>query len=134
MESYNFSGGTVSLMQPTILLIEYKVGKLITVKDIFELNTLTAKLMGKEYFHTITDAKDGTINFSDEAKAVFAEDSPYSRQRLSDAIIVNSFTKRIEVELYMKFNKPAVRTKAFNNLNSALVWSESLKKDTLELT
>ena len=56
----------------------YTIGKLITVKDIFELNALTAQLMGKEYFHTITDAKDGTINFSDEAKNVFAEDSSIS--------------------------------------------------------
>ena len=132
MESYKFDGGEVSLIQENIILIEYEPGKLITIHNLSELKKLRERLIGNRNFHAITDARDGLQNFSDEAKLYIANENQSSRLRLSDAVIVNSFAKKIEIELYIRFHKPVVITKTFTGLNNALRWIDSLQKDKLE--
>ena len=132
MESYKFDGGEVSLIQENIILIEYEPGKLITIHNLSELKKLRERLIGNRNFHAITDARDGLLNFSDEAKLYIANENQSSRLRLSDAVIVNSFAKKIEIELYIRFHKPVVITKTFTGLNNALRWIDSLQKDKLE--
>lgn len=134
MEIYKFNGGNVSLIHGNILLIEYETGKLITVKNIFELKRLTTQLIGNEPFHSITDERHGIINLSNEAKAYLAEeDNEESQQHLSNAVIVNSLAKKIEAELYALFHKPKVKTKVFTDLNNALIWSEGIQNQNLEM-
>ena len=90
-------------------------------------------LLGNRAYHTITDACDGLLNLSDEAKAYMADENQSSKNRLSDAVIVNSFAKKIEVELYIRFNKPVVKTKVFTDLNKALCWIEADNPKPVEL-
>ena len=133
METFKFNGGNISLIHGNILLIEYESGKLITVKNIFELKKLISRLIGNQPFHTITDSRDSIVNLSDDAKAYLSEAYDSSNQRLSDAIIVNSFAKKIEVEFYELIHKHKVKTKAFTDLNSALTWCENIENQNLEM-
>ena len=71
--------------------------------------------------------RKGYINFTDDAKAFIAENDS-NGLRLSDSILVDSFAKRIEVELYIRFHKPKVKTKVFTDLNKALNWIENVNK------
>ena len=132
METYKFDGGEVSLIQDNVLLIEYETGKLITTRNLFELKNLREKLIGNQKYHSITDAREGLLNLSDEAKAYIAEENQSSNMRLSDAVLVNSFAKKIEADLYIRFHKPIVETKVFTDLNKALCWIESLEKEAME--
>jgi hypothetical protein len=133
MESYKFDGGEISIIQDNVLLIEYEIGKLITTRNLFELKKLREKLLGNRKYHSLTDARDGLLNLSDEAKAYIAEENQSSRSRLSDAVIVNSFAKKIEIDLYIRFNKPTVKTKVFTDLNKALCWIESISLEKVEM-
>lgn len=133
METFKFDGGEISVIQDNVLLIEYETGKLITTHNLSELKKLRENLLGNQKYHSITDSRDGLLNLSDEAKAYIAEENQSSRMRLSDAVIVNSFAKKIEIELYVRFNKPTVKTKVFTDLNKALCWIESLEKERAEL-
>lgn len=133
MESHKFSGGTVTVLQDNILLIEYNEVSSITVKNLYDLKELNTKLVGNGKYHTITEFRKGLINLTDEAKKYVAE-SPKNKQRISDSLIVNSLAQRIEVELYLTFNKPRIKTKVFTDLNKALNWIEVQEhKDDLEL-
>lgn len=133
MESHKFSGGTVTVLQNNILLIEYTEVSSITVKNLYDLKELNTKLVGNSRYHTITEFRKGLINLTDEAKKYVAE-SPKNKQRISDSLLVNSLAQRIEAELYFTFNKPRVKTKVFTDLNKALNWIEVQEhKDDLEL-
>ncbi len=133
MGTYKFNGGEMSLIQDNVLLIEYETGKLITVHHLYEQKKLREKLLGNRNYHSITDARDGLLNLSDEAKSYLADENQSSRSRLSDAVIVNSFAKKIEVDLYIRFNKPVVKTKVFTDLNKALCWIKSDTNEPAEL-
>jgi hypothetical protein len=132
MENHKFSGGTVTVLQGNILLIEYVEIKAITVKNLFDMKELNTKLLGNRRYHTITEFRKGLINLTDEAKKYVAE-SPKNKQRISDSLLVNTLAQRIEAELYLTFHKPKVKTKVFTDLNKALNWIEVQEnKDKLE--
>jgi len=133
MDTYKFDGGKVALIQDNILLIEYNTGQLITTKNLKELKELREKLIGNQKYYSITDVREGLVNLSDDAKVYIAEDNQSSKVRLSDAVVVNSFAKKIEVDLYIRFHKPIVKTKVFTDLNKALCWIESLEVEKLEI-
>jgi hypothetical protein len=125
MEFIKFDGGQVSLIQDNVLLIEYETVKSITVRNLFELEKIRKKLIGNNHYHTITDARNGLINISTDAKRYIAENKEASNKRLSDAILVDSFAKKIEAEIYVRLHKPIVKTKTFTDLNKALRWLAS---------
>ncbi len=127
MENFSFRGGSVSVISDCILMIEYNQTKTITVRDLYELSVLREQLIGKNNYHTVTELRKGYINFTDDAKAFIAENDS-NGLRLSDSILVDSFAKRIEVELYIRFHKPKVKTKVFTDLNKALNWIENVNK------
>jgi len=133
MDIHKFDGGEVSLIQHNVLLIEYNIGQLITSKNLKELKQIRERLLGNQKYHSITDVREGFINLSDDAKAYIAEENESSKVRLSDAVVVNSLAKKIEVELYIRFHKPVVKTKVFTDLNKALCWIESLEVEKLEM-
>lgn len=129
MDTYKFDGGEVALIEHNILLIEYEPTKLITIRNILNLKKLRENLVGNQPFCTITDARNGHINLSDEAKVFISEENNSSENRFADAILVNSLAKKIEVELYILFNKPKVKTKTFTELNKAICWVTSLNSN-----
>jgi len=130
MDTYKFDGGEVALIESNILLIEYETTQLITTSNIFNLRRIRETLIGNQPFYTVTDARNGHLKLSDEAKVFISEENRSSTTRHGDAILVNSLAKKIEVELYILFNKPKVKTKSFTELNKALCWIKSLKNET----
>ena len=131
MDAYKFDGGEVSLIEDNILLIEYETSKIITTRNIFNLKRLRKKIIGNQPFFTITDMRNGHLNLSNEAKEYLAEDNQSSIHRFGDAILVNSLAKRIEVELYIRFNKPKIKTKAFTDLNKAICWLDLIRSEEI---
>ncbi len=133
METHRFSGGNVTVLRDNILLIEYDEVKAITVKNLYDLKELNTKLVGSNSYHTITEFRKGLINLTDEAKKYIAE-SPTNKKRISDSLLVDSLAKRIEVEFYLAFHKPKVKSRVFTDLNKALNWIEQQEhKHSLEL-
>jgi|GEM_PF-1945221 len=127
MDTYKFDGGEVALIENNILSIEYDTTQLITIKNILNLKKLRLTLLGNQPFYTITDARNGHLKLSDEAKLFISDDNNSSKMRFGDAILVDSLAKKIEVELYILFNKPKVKTKSFTELNKAICWINTIK-------
>jgi len=126
MESYKFEGGELSLIRENILLIEYNTNHLLTTRNLFNLKKLEEKIMGNRPFFSVTDTRNGIVNLSDEAKVFLKEQDSKSKQKIGNAILVDSFAKKLEVEFSIRLSKPTVKTKSFTNLNKALCWFESI--------
>jgi len=127
MDTYKFDGGEVALIENNILLIEYDTTQLITTQHILNLKELRVNLIGNQPFYTITDARNGHLKLSDDAKVFIADEDNSSYMRYGDAILVDSLVKKIEVELYILFNKPKVKTKSFTELNKAICWINTIR-------
>jgi len=127
MDTYKFDGGEVALIENNILLIEFDSTQLITIKNILNLKKLRITLLGNQPFYTITDSRSGHLKLSDEAKVFIADENNSSDMRFGDAILVDSLAKKIEIELYILFNRPKVKTKSFTELNKAICWINTIK-------
>lgn len=62
-----------------------------------------------------------------ETRKIYAE-SPHKEYRHADAFIVNSLAMRLLVNFYIKFQRPEIPARMFNNEKAALVWINELKK------
>jgi len=129
MDTYKFEGGEISLIEHNILLIEYPTTQLITKEIIFNLRSLRENLLGSQPFYTITDARNGQLKLSNEAKNFISSENRSSTQRCGNAILVNTLAKKIKIELYILFNKPQVKTKIFTELNKALCWINTMQSE-----
>lgn len=127
MDSYKFEGGEISLIENNVILIEYESSQQITTQTILNLTKLRKRLLGNQPFYTITDARNGHLNLSDDAKQFLSKESNATKIRFADAILINKLAQRIEVELYILFNKPKVKTKSFKELNNAICWINDIK-------
>jgi hypothetical protein len=127
MGLYKFEGGEVELIDKNILLINYNTEQLTTIRNVFNLKRLRQTLVGNEPYYTITDIRKGRIKFSDEAESFIIQENKSSTNRSGDAVLVNSLIKRIEVNLYILFNKPLVQTKIFTDLTKAIAWINTIK-------
>ncbi len=127
MDTHKFDGGEIALIEDNILLIEYDTAQLITTRNIFNFKNLKKTLLGNQSFYTITDARNGHLKISDDAKSFLSEENKSTTKRYADAILVDSLAKKIEVELYILFHKPKVKTKSFTELNKAIRWINSIK-------
>ncbi len=133
METYSFSAGKLTLLKSNVLLIEFEELKPISVRNMYDLTELIKKLVGPNNYHTITEFRKGLFNLTPDAKKFIADQNRNTKNRLSDSILIDSLAKRIEVEIYLTFNKPTIKTKVFHDLNKALNWIESVEKKNLAM-
>ncbi|HIP37490.1 MAG TPA: hypothetical protein EYG85_11620 [Crocinitomix sp.] len=126
MSTYNFSAGTITHIRDNILLIKYNVLQPVTVEDIKEITKIRENIIGIKHYHAITDFTNGIVNITDEAKDYIAYQNKNNNFRISDAFITTSMATKIEINLYILFKKPNVRTKTFDSIDKALVWIDSL--------
>jgi hypothetical protein len=67
--------------------------------------------------------------FSDVSPEVreFAASKTGNHHTIGDAIVISSFSQKILADFYLRFNKPAMPTKVFNDVVKASEWLLSLK-------
>lgn len=66
---------------------------------------------------------DGRVNVrvSPEARA-FSASEEASRNRIAEAILINSVAARLTANFYIRFNKPSTPTRIFTDEQKALEW------------
>ncbi len=131
MESHEFEGGTITVIKDNILLVEYEKNTTITPKLVLELKEMREKLIGNNKFYAIADFRNGLNTISEETKIMVSQDENLYKHRHADVFLVDSFAKKIEVELYLRIHKPKIPTKVFSSLNKALTWVEKQEKSKL---
>ncbi len=76
--------------------------------------------VGYRKYAVIVDTR-AHVQTSKEAREYYA-DSEYNKYRVADALLVNSLAMKLVVNFFMRFHKPEIPTKMFDNLESARTW------------
>ena len=112
-----------------ILYVIIKENVDLGIPEMDELLEFSAKFTNYEKRYTIVDTRSN-YNSSQEVSNHYAN-SDYNKYRYADAFIVNSLAMRLLVNFYIRFHKPKIPTRLFNDEQSALNWINSLKKEQL---
>lgn len=99
------------------------------IEEMAELLEFTNQFTNYKKRYTIIDTRS-EYNSKPEVQKFYAEHESV-KYRYADAFIVNSLPMRILVNFYIRFHKPKIPTKLFNNMEAAKIWIEQLKKASI---
>jgi len=128
MEELNFSKGSVSKYDDSVVLIEFKKNVVVEPQDLKEQENLVEALIGYTKYYAISILPSNFRKFSMEAKDFVIDNNHLLKQRVLDCYIAQSLTQRIELELFFQLYRPHRKTKIFSSLNKALTWINNYKK------
>jgi hypothetical protein len=116
-----FNFGKV-VINDSVVLIKIIKEKRINLNDAKYLYDLLKENIDGIYYYIINIGKNST--FSEEAMIFYS----YGDGRLVDAIIINDYNQRLNVEYYC--NKSKIPAKIFRNTKRANEWIKKLKYST----
>lgn len=108
------------IIETGILENTFKGSNSIEASDMWELKTSNVKLIGNSIYTVLVQAED-LISFSLEARRVAASEE-FKGNTIAKALLFRSLGQRIIANFYLKINKPAIKTKLFNNREKAIDW------------
>jgi hypothetical protein len=112
-----------------VLYVVIKESVDLGIKEMDELLEFSANFTNYEKRYTVVDTRSN-YNSSQEVSNHYAK-SEYNKYRYADAFIVNSLGMRLLVNFYIRFHKPEIPTRLFNDEQSAINWIKSLKKEQI---
>lgn len=112
-----------------VLYVVIKENVDLGIKELEELLGFANNLTNFQKRYTIVDTR--TIFNSSHDISNFYAKSDNNKYRYADAFIVNSLAMRLLVNFYIRFHKPKIPTRLFNDEQSAINWINSLKKEQI---
>ncbi len=106
-----------------ILYVEMFENADVTLEKVKENFDALKKLLGSDKALVLIKIKKG-FKFHSDARR-YAALAGNEINRVATAFVVNSFASKLVVNLYIKFNKPAVPTRMFLSEKNALKWLRS---------
>jgi hypothetical protein len=76
--------------------------------------------------HILIDLRKGDADFTNEARAYFANDKGHASLRKSQAFVLKSLAHNIVANFYFKFNKPTCPVAIFYDTDEAMKWILSI--------
>lgn len=120
-------GCTFHLYNNDILYLKFDKGSYIDDTQIKEFVDFGLNFMNKSKFRVITDFRNSSGVFSEEAKKFVAGDSYFNSFKICDSFLLDSYLSSMLAGIYLKFFKPLTPTKAFTNMEDAIKWSLTIK-------
>ena len=115
-----FPYGKVQLWNPELIRIEFFSKAMIGRRECIEVNNTIGVLTGGRQARVITVAAEDT-HFDAEARD--ESSSPNGlRFTIADAFVARNLAQKLMVNFYLRFNKPAKPSKAFNSEEDAIKW------------
>jgi hypothetical protein len=97
-----------------------KENVVLEVEDVRSIKEINLRLCEGKNYALLVDPKEGS-SITDEARALLA--SPELGQyNLAKAILIHTNKQKIIGNIYLRVNKPFVKTRMFTNREKALVW------------
>ncbi|MES2761641.1 MAG: hypothetical protein V4677_05520 [Bacteroidota bacterium] len=122
----NFDYAHVQLLNNGIVKIEMLEDQIIDLQEAVQLNIAQGELLeGKPGL--VLMVADSSTQFTSDARD-FSASSEGLRFSIAEAILVKNLAQRIVVSFYLKINKPAKPSKAFNTEEEAIKWLLSFLK------
>lgn len=113
--------GKMTLLEPSIVMLDIDEGMELGSEDIFELNSASMQLCDQTSYAILTLMNKPGIISTPEARKTGAE-MHLKFPKVADALVVNSLAEKLIANFYIKFNRPSVPTRMFTNEKDALSW------------
>lgn len=109
-----------------IFMVEYKMDAEIGLEEAKEIIAKIKEISnGIRPLFGITALSKGAYANAD-ARAYFATDRFSQEETSGMAVIIKQLSQRLLYRIYLKFNKPKSPIKAFNSVEEAVIWLDSL--------
>lgn len=118
--THNFSGGVIEQLADDTLMISYTDVVFVEVEHVKATQDLRKKIMGGNRYFAVIDMRNGFVKFSKEAKRWAADNPEGAEARIMDVFLVNSLIRKIEVQIYLRFFKPKVKTVVVSSIDEAI--------------
>jgi hypothetical protein len=102
----------------------------IDVEDGRENLAAVTQLTGGKPYLVVSDGRV-TVTVTPEARE-FAASEEASKNRIAEAILVNSVATRLTANFYIRFNKPRTPTRIFTDEQKAIEWLRKFQTDKPE--
>lgn len=76
----------------------------------------------------LSDYRDCSISLNSETIRYAAQSTELNKNKLAEALVVNSFPKQLANQFFFQLLRPKTRTQVFRNSESARNWLDSMRK------
>jgi hypothetical protein len=111
---------SVYLREDGIFSIEVVPNETFTLQDAHELRAAKVSLCGERPVPNLFMLHQFSI--PDHEARAFAASPESLKYRKAEAIVIQSFSQKMVANFYLRFNKPVVPTRVFNQVAPALEW------------
>jgi len=120
----------ISLLEDGIVHNYIKFGEMIEAQDVHNIRDCNLNLVNFKPYGVLVES-DELTSFSKEARDLAASKEIDCRSA-AKALLIKSLGQRIIANFYLKFNKPFIPTRVFENKSEACDWlREEVEKEKL---
>lgn len=112
------------LLEKGIIIIRFTFDGELSLEQGMEIYRITVELSEGKKHSLIYDFNHNNIIFSQEIKQGAQHRNPQDDFLVSRAFVAYSLSNKLEVNHFIKFNKPSTPTQLFNSFVEALAWSK----------
>ncbi len=113
-----------------ILIVTIKDDIELTVDDIIDQRAISKRMVGTEPHCVLAIAGERT-QATEEARVYAAGNIPEGR--VAEAVIIRSLSVRILGNFFLRFNKPGVPTRLFEDYDEAMSWLRAKLNEARQL-
>jgi len=112
------------LLEEGIIIIKFTFEGELALDQGMEIFRITVELSEGKKHSLIYDFNHNNIIFSQEIKQGAQSRNPLDDLLVSRSFVCYSLSNKLEVNHFIKFNKPSSPTQLFNSIEEALAWSK----------
>jgi len=112
------------LLEEGIIIIRFTFEGELALEQGMEIFRITVELSEGKKHSLIYDFNHNNIIFSQEIKQGAQSRNPLDDLLASRAFVSYSLSNKLEVNHFIKFNKPSSPTQLFNSLDEAILWTK----------
>ena len=117
---------TVSKIDDDLLFMNIEEDKEFELKDFLQLKDAAYRIGNGDRFYKIINV--GMLTSPNSEARLASASEKGCEYKKADAFVIYSLAQKIVANIYLKFNKPHVPTKFFNDVVSAKKWLNELKR------
>jgi hypothetical protein len=122
----DFENITMMLYKNGIMNVIFKDNRLITIKDIEEVNHWVGSLGNRQYLNLMEGGYNTDI---DSIVREFSASDKENKYTIADAMVISTSAHKLITDFYVKVNRPYKPTRVFTDRNEAIDWLLSLKHE-----
>lgn len=119
------------LVDEGIILLKFTKSGELEVSEAMEILKVTRELSDNSYHALIYDFNKLSVYFTKEVRELAQNRNPIVDHIFARAFVCYNLSNKLEVNHFIKYNKPQAPTEIFSTLEKALEWVYEQRKDKI---